>query len=185
MNNLRLFFAIQFETELREALSKFIAELNQEPWAQQVHWTRPENLHVTLRFLGDCPPKIVSKLLQAVTTAIKEIKPFSLQLNTLQLFPSPDHPHVIVVNLLPSKALLQLVNILEDSAVAMGFKSEKKDFIPHVTLGRVIQKPIVLVPEKYKLAMTDFSVQEIILLSSEKAASGRVYQVVRRFGLAN
>lgn len=181
---LRLFFAIQFETKLRENLVRLIAKLRREPWAHQVRWTQPENLHLTLRYLGDCQLIAVPSMLQTVSDALAGVKPFTLQLQPVRLFPSLEKPYVIVIGVVASDALCQLVKILEGSVATVGFKAVKSIFMPHITLGRVTQKPIVITPEKYQLEMTSFSVKEIVLLESEKVAYGRAYQLVQRIELA-
>ncbi len=74
---LRLFFAVELNSELRQALSQLIDELKQEPWGHRVRWVHPENLHVTLRFLGTTNPEKTSELAKHAHSAINKIRTFS------------------------------------------------------------------------------------------------------------
>ncbi len=76
---LRLFFAVELNSELRQALSQLIDELKQEPW-DRVRWVHPENLHVTLRFLGTTNPEKISELTKHAYNAINKIQPFPLSI---------------------------------------------------------------------------------------------------------
>ncbi|WP_232019578.1 2'-5' RNA ligase family protein [Candidatus Rickettsiella viridis] len=73
---LRLFFAIELNKELRDALSKLIDELKHEPWGNRVRWVHPDNLHVTLRFLGPAEPSLIAALAEGTHKAIKKLSLF-------------------------------------------------------------------------------------------------------------
>lgn len=182
-NNLRLFFAVQFETELQIALTKLIKQLQHEKWGRRVRWVRPEKLHLTLRFIGGSKPEQISCLVQNVAEAIKEIKSFELQLNAVHLFPSPDKPHVISVGVAPSKELFQLIDSLEKAVVAADYRAEKRAFLPHLTLGRVMHRPVIIEAGKYKPDANSLLVKEIVLLNSEQTERGQEYRVLERIGL--
>lgn len=183
MHNLRLFFAVQFETELQIALTKLIKQLRQEKWGHRVRWMRPEKLHLTLRFIGGSKPEQISCLVQNVTEAIKEIKSFELQLNAVHLFPSPDKPHVISVGIVPNKELFQLVDSLEKAVVAADYRAEKRAFLPHLTLGRVMHRPVLIEADKYQSEINNLLVKEVVLLNSEQTERGREYRVLEKVKL--
>lgn len=182
-NKFRLFFAVQFETELQIALTKLIKQLQHEKWGHRVHWVRPEKLHFTLRFIGGSKPEQISCLVQNFAEAIKEIKSFELQLNAVHLFPSPDKPHVVSVGVVPSKELFQLVGSLEKAVAAADYRAEKRTFLPHLTLGRITHRPVIIEAGKYKPEANGLLVKEIVLLNSEQTERGQEYRVVEKVKL--
>lgn len=182
-NNLRLFFAVQFETELHIALTKLIKQLQHEKWGHRVRWVRPEKLHFTLRFIGGSKPEQIFSLVQKVTEAIKEIKSFELQLNAVRLFPSPDKPHAVSLGVMPNKELFQLYDSLEKAVVAADYRAEKRAFLPHLTLGRITHRPVIIEAGKYKPEANSLLVKEIVLLNSEQTERGQEYRVVEKVKL--
>jgi RNA 2',3'-cyclic 3'-phosphodiesterase len=172
---LRLFFAVELNSELRQALSQLIDELKQEPWGHRVRWVHPENLHVTLRFLGSTNPEKISKLAKHAHNAIKKIKPFSLQLHNIRFFPSPTAPRAIAADIIPPSELYELANALEEVASNLGFTPETKPYLPHLTLGRIIHHHAPNLREELNLNTNPMIVKEIVLFNSKKTEYSQTY----------
>ena len=166
---LRLFFAIELNNGLRSALSQLIDELKKEQWGHRVRWVHPENLHVTLRFLGTTDPKLIPKLVEHAHSAIKRIEPFPLQLHNIRFFPSPTAPRAIAADIIPTSELFELAHSLEEVAAKLGFTPETKPYLPHLTLGRIIHHHAPNLREDLKLNTSPMLVNEIVLFNSEKS----------------
>ncbi|WP_342219982.1 RNA 2',3'-cyclic phosphodiesterase [Rickettsiella endosymbiont of Miltochrista miniata] len=172
---LRLFFAVELNSELRQALSQLIDELKQEPWGHRVRWVHPENLHVTLRFLGTTNPDKISELAKHAHNAINKIEPFPLQLHNIRFFPSPTAPRAIAADIIPTSELFELAYALEEVASNLGFTPETKPYLPHLTLGRIIHHHAPNLREELNLNTSPMIVNGIVLFNSKKTEYSQSY----------
>lgn len=122
---LRTFLGIALPPHLALSLAEAVPPAS--PWRP----TRPENLHLTLRFLG----AVTSPTLADLTAhlAALEHPPLSVQLAHAGIFPQAG---VLMLNVLPSPALLQLQHLTEAAAQHMGIPPEPRPYHPHITLAR-------------------------------------------------
>lgn len=169
MNNLlRLFFAIDLNDEIRQSLTLLIRQLQAERWGQQIRWVHPENMHITLRFIGACENTKVAELMQYATTLVKSISSFELELAKTRLFPNSAKPHVIGVDISPTPELFELAAALETAAVDAGFAPEARPYLPHLTIGRFVQHNTrITLPEQMTLTGHKLPVNHITLFQSE------------------
>ena len=172
---LRLFFAVELNSALRQALSQLIDELKQEPWGHRVRWVHPENLHVTLRFLGTTNPEKIPELAKHAHNAINKIEPFPLQLHNIRFFPSPTAPRAIAADIIPTSELFELAYALEEVASNLGFTPETKPYLPHLTLGRIIHHHAPNLREELNLNTSPMIVNEIVLFNSKKTEYSQSY----------
>ena len=101
-------------------------------------WTRPEQLHFTLRFLGEISVAQVARVKVAAREAASKIDPFSITLHGLGAFPSLQRPQVVWIGVEQGKEPLQaLAGLLQQALARQRFPAEPKSFRPHLTLARV------------------------------------------------
>jgi 2'-5' RNA ligase len=136
MSLLRTFIAIEIPTEIRKAIARHSAGL-QETIGRAVRWVMPENIHLTLKFIGDTSPASVDLLTQAMRLEAKNHTPFDMRIADLGVFPSQRHPRVLWVGLHAPPQLEHLQHGIEAAAARLGYQSEDKPFSPHLTIGRV------------------------------------------------
>lgn len=97
----------------------------------------PENLHVTLKFLGDTPEERVPEILEALERAAAPAAPGRLELRGAGAFPKPAAPRVVWVGVGDgADTLTGVAERLEDALEPLGFPRERRDFHPHVTVAR-------------------------------------------------
>lgn len=180
---LRLFFAIELNEELRNALADLIDELKQEPWGHRVRWVHPGNLHVTLRFLGSTDTTLIPQLITSTHKATKRIEPFQLQLHNIRFFPSPTAPRAIATDIIPTSELFELAHSLEEVATNLGFTPETKPYLPHLTLGRIIHHHTPNLREDLKLNASPMLVNKIVLFNSEKTDYSQAYEAFEYISL--
>lgn len=140
---MRTFFCIELDDEVKEGLEGIIQSLKRdELWrATRVSWVKRENLHITLKFLGEIAPERVEELRLAAEVVSEGLEPFSLELDLLGAFPHPERPRVIWAgSSSPPPEILQLYRELERELAPLGFPPEGKPYTPHVTLGRVKER---------------------------------------------
>jgi 2'-5' RNA ligase len=159
------------------------AALRARPGGDAVRWVRPENLHVTLRFLGEIAPERQTPLAAQVRAQTAALAPFALRLGALASFPPARRPRVVVLELAPGEPLAALASAVERGVVAAGFAPEARAFRGHLTLGRVREggRP----PSLAALAVPPvaFDVTESVLFASELHPSGSRYTPLERVPL--
>lgn len=130
---LRSFIAIELADEARAAVEAYLAPLRTAPG---VVWPRGENLHLTLKFLGDVVPERLAALAARLEGVARAQAPFALTLAGVGAFPSWQRPRVLWIGVV-APALAPLAAAVEAACAAERFPPETRPFHPHLTLGRV------------------------------------------------
>jgi RNA 2',3'-cyclic 3'-phosphodiesterase len=149
-DRIRTFVAIELDEELRRSLMKLQDEVKADldammssrgqDRAVRIQWTRPESLHLTLKFLGDIDPSQVEVIRQALTDIVAARNAFSLEVEGCGAFPDARSPRTLWVGLKTSPQhdpLLGLAAEMERALSLQGFPPEAKAFTPHLTLARI------------------------------------------------
>ncbi len=187
---IRSFVCIEIPEGIREKLEAFLRGVRDLD--RRVKWVRVENLHLTLKFLGEEPHTKVEKMRVSLRDGIPELrlKPFSLSLKGIGVFPDWNRPRVIWVGVgedgLGSLEILR--DFVERTARKQGFRKENKPFSPHITLGRVkFGKMEPILKEKLRKSERElfgsFLVREVILMRSQLFPEGPVYTPLATFTL--
>ena len=131
----RSFIAVLLPDRVRAGLAAVSAELRGQ--TRGLAWVRADNLHLTLRFLGEIEPVQLQHVREAVTDAAAAIAPFTVSLGGLGGFPSGRAPRVLWASIAAGGERLEaLYATLEAGLVARGIPGENRAFHPHVTLAR-------------------------------------------------
>jgi 2'-5' RNA ligase len=134
---LRLFIAVHFTPAIEEALVALIAALGRDPSARAARWVRRENLHVTLKFLGDTDDRRLPDVFAAVALAAAGLEPFALTVANLGCFPNTARPRIVWAGIGEGAArLTALAQDLDTHLAARGFAREERPFSAHITLAR-------------------------------------------------
>lgn len=136
MPAIRSFIAIELSTSIRRSLDGVINELkhiNTFP----VRWVPSDNIHLTLKFLGDISPAIVERLSQILQKETSNFHQFEIKIGGLDAFPNIRYPRVIWIGVKPHPTLEAIQHKIETETRQLGFEPEKRPFFPHLTLGRV------------------------------------------------
>lgn len=175
---IRTFVCIEIPESLKEQIAALQRELR--PKGAQVSWTKPENIHLTIKFLGDVAQPKVETVRRAVERAAASVAQFEVEIAGAGCFPSLRSPRVLWVGLsgLPA-ALKQLQASVEDELAREGFSREPKKFSPHLTIAR-IRSPHgagllaeELVARGFEPA--SFTAREVIVMRSDLKPTGSVY----------
>ena len=108
--------------------------------ASGLNFVKPEQAHVTLKFLGDTDPDRLTALTEELAAAVEEsgVTPFEAHFGDLGAFPSEEYITVVWVGVRKGgEAMIDLHEAIEDRTVAMGFDPEDHEFTPHVTVARM------------------------------------------------
>jgi 2'-5' RNA ligase len=183
---LRCFFAVEIGEGARRVAAALAERLAGEPGGDAVRWVRPENLHVTLRFLGPTPVASLGALVAAVRRETAGSTPFSLRLGALGAFPNARRPKVVTLEVEPHEPLAALAAGIERGVVAAGFAPEERRFNGHLTLGRLRgERRRLRLPEGVRGDAAPFPVASFVLLRSELAPRGSRYSPLERIPLGD
>lgn len=149
-------------------------------------WVEPENLHITLLFLGEVDSREVPAVCSAVEQACRRVKPFAMTLTGAGAFPTPRRPRTLIVHVSEGMAeLVALHDAVEKPLLELGcYRREERTYKPHLTVGRVKGQ----VAESVTDAIRPFEgwqggqshVDEILVMSSELRPQGPEYTVLCR-----
>ena len=179
--------------ELPAAVTSLLDNLQQELKAMRLaaRWVRPQNIHLTLKFLGNIDPADIENIGKAMADAAGDSAPITLTVGGIGFFPGIKRPRVIWVGLGgQTDALRNFQRNLASRLATIGFPSEKRPFKAHLTLGRIRQavNPNILsqtVQDYSDLGNLKFSVDRIILFQSDLKPSGAVYSHLKLVELGN
>ncbi|MFH1407386.1 MAG: RNA 2',3'-cyclic phosphodiesterase [Candidatus Omnitrophota bacterium] len=184
-DTIRTFIAVELPDELHKELATLQEKLKTAQ--SDTGWVKPENIHITLKFLGYVTPDKIEAIKKSLDAIAKNEQPFALSVKDIGAFPKLSYPRVIWVGIEESKNLSALAAKIEDAMEKLGFKKEERLFAPHLTLGRVKsaqnKDKLVSLLEKTKFA-SDIAVKasEIILFQSTLTKGGSIYTPLHKAG---
>lgn len=180
MSSIRAFIAIELSETLRAALQEAQKDLSKSTC--DVVWVRPENMHLTLKFLGEVPTQDIECILHSLSPLLDKIPPFEIQLDGLGVFPDARHPRVIWAGIKDEQnQLTRVVNMIEEALILFGFTRETRTFTPHLTIGRIKADsethPLMPLIEKYHFKEKIVQrIEEISLFKSTLTNDGPIYE---------
>jgi 2'-5' RNA ligase len=150
----------------------------------RVRWTRPEYVHLTLKFLGEVPEGEIEQIGAALRKACADHAPFDASLSSFGGFPSARRARVIWAGTgAGSEELRSLVADVETAFEPLGFGREDRTFVPHATLGRARGKPVRLELPPVVPGEPGFEISRVELMESRLAAGGAVYETLHSLAL--
>jgi len=136
---LRAFIAIEVPTGVQRAIADSTAALKSALPKPLIRWVVPQNVHLTLKFLGEVSPTALEKLAEILNMEVYSYSMFSISVGGLGAFPTPRRPRVIWIGLETPPALQALWHAVETVAARLGYTPEERPFSAHLTIGRVGQ----------------------------------------------
>jgi 2'-5' RNA ligase len=176
---IRSFVALELDAAVRDRLELLIVQLRRE--IPGVRWSRPQSLHVTVRFLGYADPPALVRLQGPLAEIAARCPPARASLRGLGLFPPRGGPRVLWLGLEVPAGIAALQAECERAAIAAGFPPEPRAFRPHLTLGRwsaPAPRPR-LPPADLGAALLD----RLVLFRSDMRRGGSIYTPLAAFDL--
>jgi 2'-5' RNA ligase len=185
LKTVRTFIAVEVPESIRKQAARLMGRL--DVTSANVKWVSTEDLHLTLKFLGDVPRSEVTDLCDVVAEAVAGIKPFEAECHGGGAFPNVERPRTVFLGLGEGQdEMVALHDALEAPLAEMGFRAEHRRFRPHLTIGRVrratsgIEDLGSLIGQHADFAAGRFTVKEVIVFSSQLRHQGPVYDVLSR-----
>ena len=178
---IRCFIALDISEPIRQDFSDIIERLRKH--RADVKWVPVDNIHLTLKFLGNTPENVLPKMRECLFNVVLSYNPFYIRIYTTGVFPNRRYPKVIWIGVEDSEILQKLHTDIENSMESLGFKKEQRNFKPHLTLGRVRSPKgtLNLVNELDSYREKDFGnihVKTIKLMKSELTPRGARYTCI-------
>jgi RNA 2',3'-cyclic 3'-phosphodiesterase len=181
----RLFIAIPLSAELRDTIEKECRLIGSKPGLDAgLRWTPNEQLHFTLRFLGECQVQQTTGLLAAIEDLCKNRPAFPIEIRGLGVFPDPAKPRILWMGVREGTDILNEMSLrLEEACVRLGFVRETRPFHAHLTIARCasLKSPALMrqvVDEASDKTFGSFVATSLVLMKSERGRQGSVYSVV-------
>ncbi len=190
---MRVFLAIALETQAHQKATALLetVRMGLGPQSKCFRWVKPENLHITLKFLGSVEEQKLQAIKDDMHQLVTQHRPFSLRLQGLDAFPNLKKPRVLYIPVLePRMPILKLYRDIEAIINHHGFESDSKGYTPHLTLARSIEsrdRDKICTLDHTQMNLQDTFVSgfsEIILFQSITYAEGPVYEPLDQFKLA-
>ncbi|HUI67171.1 MAG TPA: RNA 2',3'-cyclic phosphodiesterase [Nitrospirota bacterium] len=184
---MRTFIAIEIPAEIITEMAKVQDELKRS--GADAGWTRPEGIHLTLKFLGEVPEAMIEEIKSALVQAAEATGRFRLKIAGAGAFPNPKKPRVVWLGVSGDiDRLSALQGSVEKLMGAIGFDREERAFSPHLTLARIKylrprfswQKAIDSIKD---IKLAEFEVDHVSLMKSDIKPSGAVYTEIGKVSL--
>ena len=182
----RTFFAV--DIPVNTVLSGVLLDIRNQLKGERIKWIPADQLHLTLKFLGDTPENSVQEIINAVSESLSNSTVIPLHLGSVGVFKSLKNPRIIWIGAEPCPPLQQIAAFLDESLLSFGFATEEKEFRPHLTIGRVKEinqrEKLSRVVEQYRNESFGMvSLNAILFYESCLKPEGPVYLPLKRFPL--
>ncbi len=185
---MRLFVAVCLSSDIRDRLAAAQDRLRRVQ--ADVSWVRAENIHVTLKFLGDTEEKRLERIRPALAEVARASAPFSMEVAGVGSF-GGRVPRVIWVGVREgAERIVRLASQVETALARVGFPKERRSFTAHLTLGRVrssrnAEALLTAVREAEADTFGSITATQFELMQSELRPTGSVYTVLETFPLGS
>ena len=187
---MRAFIAIEIPQETKLALAKLEDRFKQTN--ADVKWVAPENLHLTLKFLGDIDGAQAEKITAIIENVANNHPPYPVKISSVGAFPKLSLLKVVWVGLdTGAEETKKIFKDLEERLEKLGIPKDERPFSTHITLGRtrspsnrnLLAKEIKIITENFELDNSEFQVRKITLFKSILSPNGPTYEVLKTASL--
>jgi 2'-5' RNA ligase len=187
---MRTFIAIELPEEVKEYLRRLQGKLKK--CDADVKWVAPQNIHLTLKFLGEIDEKKAGEIEEILTKTARQNPSFQIRASSIGGFPGLSSPRVIWIGI--DKGDSEVKNIakkLETSLELIGIPREERGFSSHITIGRTksslnrtsLAKLLNELKETPQTENIEFTVNKITFFKSTLTPQGPIYEALKEFQL--
>lgn len=193
MNQIRVFIAVDLPPAIQESVEKQTAHLRHTLGDDLIRWVPAQNMHLTLKFIGNIAASHLDFLKQMLTQSVNSQRQFDLQVGGIGSFPNLKRPRVLWVGIHAPADLTSLQKNVEAGAVRLGYEKEERAFSPHLTLGRVRQNVSAADLQRIRSALENTqigrigtaTIEAVHLYKSDLHADGSIYTKLLSVPLGN
>ena len=181
---MRLFTGLPAPPEVQALWADRLSRLKRS--GPRASWVSPENLHITLKFLGETGPHRLAEIQAALRDSAASFAPRTLAFEGVGFFPNERKPRVLILRYHRDPSVIDLFNAVEERLAPLGFSKERRPFEVHLTLARLRQPWPPAEVEKVArdlgtIPWPGFPVQDMVLYESTLTPAGSIYTPLGRF----
>jgi len=180
---IRSFVALDIPSQVKEEIDGIIGELRR--LGGNVKWVKPQNLHITLKFLGEIEPETLENVYRVTEESAGETQVLSFSLSGAGLFPNPKRPRVFWIGIKEVGELEGLSRRLDEGLEALGFQREKRGFSPHLTIGRARtpqgMERLVEGIRKMEYSSGRIEATSLLVMKSKLTPQGPIYSPLKEY----
>ena len=182
----RIFFAVDIHPD--DTITTLMLDIRNHLTGEKIKWIPADQLHLTLKFLGDTPEDRIQSMISAVYAQLSEVPVMTLHLFSVGVFKNLHNPRIIWIGIKPCPSLYAAQQYLHDGMLPFGFPADDTEFLPHLTIGRIKEikqrEKLGNLIERYKNeSFGTVYVAEILLYESVLKPGGPVYTPLMRIPL--
>jgi 2'-5' RNA ligase len=183
---MRTFIAISLPAHIKERLASLQNQL--KATGADIKWVEPQNIHLTLKFLGEIDDEKLEKTSSILENVAKDKNSFQIRIYSLGAFPKIISPRVIWVGIdKGDRQTQEIAKALEEKIVKIGIPKEDRAFSSHITIGRTrsglnregLVKEMNYLADSFGKENLEFSVNKISLFKSTLTPKGPLYEVLK------
>ncbi len=182
-NSIRTFIALELLPEINQAIAEYVAPLR--ALDRNISWTKAENVHCTLKFLGDTPKPQIEKVATVLHEACMSFAPIDAEIIGSGVFPNEHRARVLWIGIEENSGkLAELAQRIEIECRCLGFPKEERGFTAHLTIGRVKEGKaanIVKALREQPFPSRQIAFHECTLMKSELHSAGSIYTPLQKF----
>lgn len=187
-DTIRTFIAVKIVAE--KQLGDLYLNLKKSLKSEEIRWVDINNLHLTLRFLGETTSEQVSETIKMLETVTGNFQPFQFEIKGTGIFKNKLQPRVLFLSVINAQILIQLAEEIRNKLKQIGFNDDDNTFNPHLTLGRIkyIENKdafYALVKKYSDSKIQEVTVTEIIFYQSILGSAGPTYKPIKIIKLNN
>ncbi len=192
MRTIRTFIAIEISANIRQQIFSVVSQYQKLIPNGLVKWVSANNLHITLKFLGDTSLTVIPAIEQKLDSLAASISPFKFNVAAAGMFPSARKPRVVWLGLDNKDTLTQLSVRLDDALAEVKIAREERPFSAHLTIGRVyrgltderLNKLGEIILSNQPGMMGEVDVHHISLIQSDLRSERAVYTTLHQAKLS-
>ena len=183
---MRIFIGIKFGDKTREEIEKALKPFKKI--ASPIKWVKTENIHLTLKFIGEVPAEKVTLIEESLSGRKFSVGDFDLKIAGFGKFGRDSELNILWMGIEKNVKLEDIYRRIEDSLRTIGIPKEKRPFKPHLTVGRNKKrynfKPIFEgLQENAKTFVCKFRVKVFQIFKSELFSTGPVYTILKEIAV--
>jgi 2'-5' RNA ligase len=185
---MRTFIAVDFPPEIISKVAKIIEYFKTQTPEKAMKWVPVENLHLTVKFLGDVPEARLEQVENIISGSLKGIPPFKVEVGGLGIHPNKHKPRVIWLNIACEQTLMDIHQNLNHALADAGIEPDNRVYSPHLTIARIRDQTVKETRQGIGRTLAEFKVDklgevtinEVILYKSELTRAAPVYSPILR-----
>lgn len=178
---MRAFLAFEISALVKEYLQRVIQGMTVR--ITGVKWVKTESQHITLKFFSEIEEVMAKRIRERLATLENMYGPFEASIKGVDAFPNKRRARVIVVTLEKGVDISKMIfHDIEGALSAFGIEKEKRDFTPHVTLGRKKELAPLLERDIPELEEMSFVIDRLVLFQSTLTPQGAIYTPLWEIG---